>query len=139
MGMAHLRCSHLSATFDEVLRTQSHMAASAAAVNAQDEYSVYAEPAWELIRFGQRRMPRDWSQRWKAAGDSVGWEGASRDYGRMVALKASPIWQGLGDGAGGYRDTLGNPYPPFAFSSGMDWSGVRRDECIKLGLVKKHE
>lgn len=124
---------------DLIVKTRSAMASNAAAVNAQDEYSVYAEPAWELIRFGQRRVPRDWPQRWKAAGDSVGWEGASRDYGRMVALKASPIWQALGDGAGGYRDTLGNPYPPFAFSSGMSWLGVDRGECLKMGLVAQYE
>ncbi len=115
------------------------MAASAAAVNAQNEYSVYAEPAWKLLRFGQRRVPRDWLQRWKAAGDATGWVGAIRDSDVMVALKNSPIWQALGDGVGDYNDTLGNPYPPFAFSSGMDWSGVRRDECIKLGLIKKYE
>ena len=57
----------------------------------------------------------------------------------LVALKNSPIWQALGDGVGGYNDTLGNPYPPFAFDSGMAWVGVDRSECIKLGLVKKHE
>ena len=84
-------------------------------------------------------MPRDWAARWKAAGESVGWDGASPDFGNMVALKASPIWQALGDGAGGYRDTLGNPYPPFAFSSGMAWRRVRRDRCIALGLIGEHE
>ena len=45
---------------DLIVKTRSAMASNAAAVNAQDEYSVYAEPAWELIRFGQRRVPRDW-------------------------------------------------------------------------------
>ena len=52
----------------------------------------------------------------------------------MVALKSSPIWQALGDGAGGYRDTLGNPYPPFAYNSGLDWSDVDAEECAELGL-----
>ena len=115
------------------------MAASAADVNAQNEATVYTVPAWELKRFGQRRVPRDWQQRWKAAGDATGWVGAIRDSDVMVALKNSPIWQALGDGVGGYNDTLGNPYPPFAFDSGMAWVGVDRSECIKLGLVKKHE
>jgi len=124
---------------DLIVKTRSSMASNAAAVNAQDEYSVYAVPAWELKRYGQRSVPRDWAARWKAAGDSVGWEGASPDFGNMVALKASPIWQALGDGAGGYRDTLGNPYPPFAFSSGMGWRRVRRDRCIELGLIGEHE
>jgi len=57
----------------------------------------------------------------------------------MIALKDSPIWQALGDGAGGYRDTLGNPYPPFAFSSGMAWRGVRRERCIEMGLIGENE
>lgn len=124
---------------DLIVKTRSAMASNAAAVNSQNEATVYTAPAWELKRFGQRRVPRDWQQRWKAAGDSVGWEGASPDFGNMVALKASPIWAALGNGAGGYRDTLGNPYPPFAFSSGMAWIGVRRKRCIALGLIGEHE
>ena len=53
---------------------------------------------------------------------------------RFIALKTSPIWQALGDGAGGFRDTLGNPYPPFAYSSGMAWVAVDRETCERLGL-----
>ena len=136
MGMTHIRGDKLSAmTLDDDLRTWSQMAASAAQVNAQTAATCYAFPAWELVRYESRRVPRDWPARWKAAGDSVGWVGASRDFGEMVALKNSPIWQALGDGAGGYKDTLGNPYPPFAFTSGMFWDGVRRDRCIALGLI----
>ena len=52
----------------------------------------------------------------------------------MVALKSSPIWQALGDGVGGFKDTLGNPYPPFAYSSGMGWTDISRRECAELGL-----
>ncbi len=130
---------------DLIIDTQRQMAASAANMAAETPATLEEWPAVELTRFVGRGAPRqDWAERWNAAGDAVGWVGAAKDAGgfpdwRMVALKGSPIWQALGDGAGGYRDTLGNPYPPFAFSSGMDWSGVRRDECIKLGLVKKHE
>ena len=118
-----------------IVTTRTAMAASAARVNAQTAATCYAFPAWELVRYEGRRVPRDWPARWKAAGDSVGWDGASRDFGEMVALKSSPIWQALGDGAGGYKDTLGNPYPPFAFTSGMFWRGVRRPRCIALGLI----
>ena len=123
-----------------VLDTQTQMAASVARLENQTEDTVYLTPAWELIRFESRRMPRaDWRERWNAAGESVGWEGALTLRGatgdRMIALKASPIWAALGDGAGGYEDTLGNPYPPFAYGSGMDWIGIDRDECIALGLV----
>ena len=120
---------------DLIVKTRAAMAANAARINAQDESSVYTVPAWELLRFGQRRVPRDWPERWKAAGNEVGWVGASRNYGTMVALKDSPIWAALGNGAGGYRDTLGNPYPPFAFSSGMAWAGVLRRDCIRMGLI----
>ena len=120
---------------DLIVKTRTEMAANAARVNSQTAATCYAYPAWQLVRYGTRRMPRDWPARWKAAGNAVGWVGAAQDSTEMVALKDSPIWQALGNGAGGYRDTLGNPYPPFAFSSGMDWSGVRRPRCIALGLI----
>ena len=54
--------------------------------------------------------------------------------GDFVALKSSPIWQALGDGVGGFKDTLGNPYPPFAFGSGMGWTDVSADDAASLGL-----
>lgn len=84
-------------------------------------------PAWRLTRTGARKKPRgNWKARWRAAGASVGWNGALRNA--MIALKGSPIWQALADGAGGYRDTIGSPYPPFAFGSGMAWVNVSRRE-----------
>ena len=120
---------------DLIIETRTEMAANAARVNSQTAGTCYAFPAWELVRYETRKMPRDWPSRWKAAGNATGWVGASQDYGEMVALKNSPIWEAIGRGAGGYRDTLGNPYPPFAFSSGMDWKGVKRARCIELGLI----
>lgn len=121
-----------------IVETQREMAASVAQIAAQNEGTVAAYPAWELCRLAGRRVPReDWPQRWRAAGESVGWDGAydRAVNGSFVALKASPIWQALGDGAGGFRDTLGNPYPPFAYSSGMAWLQVERGVCERLGLV----
>lgn len=116
-----------------ILRTQTQMAASAARLAEQTPDVLDAWPAWRLTRMGSRAVPReDWPQRWRSAGDAVGWRGACKD--RMVALKSSPIWQALGDGAGGFRDTLGNPYPPFAFGSGLDWEDVPRAEALRLGL-----
>ncbi|MBR2939389.1 MAG: hypothetical protein IKC15_05980, partial [Kiritimatiellae bacterium] len=81
-----------------------------------------------------RKVPRDdWDRRWAAAGAATGWQGAcSDDY---VALKDSPIWAALGEGAGGFRDAIGNPFPPFAFGSGMSWARVSRAEAAELGLV----
>lgn len=57
----------------------------------------------------------------------------------MVALKNSGVWEALGDGAGGYEDTLGNSFPPFAFNSGMDCDEVSYQECVELGLLEEGE
>ena len=121
-----------------IIDTQRQMAASVAVLSEQTEVMVTMWPAWELTRLETRAVPRpDWDRRWAAAGLACNFEGALKD--RLIALKTSPIWQHLGNGAGGYRDTLGNPYPPFAFSSGMDWVEVDRDKCIALGLIKEDE
>ena len=121
-----------------IIDTQRQMAASVAVLSEQTEATVAMWPAWELTRLETRAVPRpDWDRRWAAAGLACNFEGALKD--RLIALKTSPIWQHLGNGAGGYHDTLGNPYPPFAFSSGMDWVEVDRDKCIALGLIKEGE
>ena len=126
---------------DLIIDTQRRMAASVANIAAETPATLEEWPAQELTRFVGRGAPRaDWAARWAAAGDAVGWVGAAKDAGgfpdwRMVALKTSPIWQALGDGAGGYKDTLGNPYPPFAYGSGLAWADVSRDEAIELGLI----
>ena len=116
-----------------IVDTQTQMAASVARINNQTEATLMLWPAWELVRFEGRAKPRqDWAARWRAAGAAVDFIGAAQN--RMVALKSSPIWQALGDGAGGFKDTLGNPYPPFAYSSGLDWMEVTAEECERLGL-----
>lgn len=116
-----------------ILDTQRQMAALVAMLSEQTDATLALWPAWELTRLESRDIPRaDWPARWRLAGISVNWEGALQS--RFIALKGSPIWQALGDGVGGFRDTLGNPYPPFAFSSGMDWVEVDRATCEKLGL-----
>ena len=87
-----------------------------------------AWPAQELFRLIETRVQRNWAARWAAAGGSF--------YGgRMIALKDDEVWQNLGDGDGGYEDTLGLPYPPFAFNSGMWVEDVSREEAISLGLL----
>lgn len=123
---------------DLIVKTQRGMAASVARLATQTEGVLHQFPAWELARVSGRAVPRsDWPARWAAAGSSCGFEGALQD--RFIALKDSPIWQALGDGAGGYRDTLLNPFPPFAYGSGMGWIGVDRDQCIELGLIGSDE
>ncbi len=116
-----------------------------------DEY-----PALEFKRLFDRTVPRglkrgpkgalimvpedNWPSRWAAAGAEAGddnwldWEGDAQG-GRGLALKSSGIWQALGDGAGGYDDTLGNPFPPFAFNSGFMTFDVSRKEAVNLGLI----
>ena len=117
-----------------ILDTQTQMASSVATLSEQTDATLYQWPAWELTRMETRAVPRaDWMQRWTAAGNSVGWDGALKRS--FIALKSSPIWQALGDGVGGFTDTLGNPYPPFAYSSGMNWREVDRETCEKLGLL----
>ena len=116
-----------------IVDTQRQMAASVSRIQTQTPGTLAAYPAWELTRLVDKHVPReDWPARWRNAGESIGWEGALKD--RFIALKTSPIWQALGDGAGGFRDTLGNPYPPFAYSSGMAWVAVDRETCERLGL-----
>ncbi len=122
-----------------IIDTQRQMAASVANMANETESTLWAYPAHELSRAVGKRVPReDWPRRWKAAGDSVGWQGALPGK-RMIALKSSPIWAALGLGVGGFKDTLGNPYPPFAFNSGLSWDDVDRDTCINLGLIKDDE
>ena len=99
-------------------------------------------PALELVRFEDRKEPRDWEQRWRLAAQVSGDAKAAACLelqGRMAALKSSPIWQALGDGEGGFDDTLGNPYPPFAFNSGMWTEEVSRDEAVEYGLIEEGE
>jgi hypothetical protein len=99
-------------------------------------------PVWELVRYEDRKVPRDWEQRWRIAAQVAGDARAAAClelHGRMVALKSSGIWQALGDGAGGYDDALGNPFPPFAFNSGMWTDDVSRADAVDLGLIGADE
>lgn len=132
LGDTGLRDRSSRARLDLIVKTNRQMAAGAAQANEPlVARSLY--PAWRLERYGGRSRPRsDWPERWRAAGEAVGWQGAVR--GEMIARKDSPIWQALGDGAGGFRDTLGNPYPPFAFSSGLAWTPVSAAEAQQYGL-----
>lgn len=139
-----------SSRIDFALTTARDVAAGAGtfAKEALDPDVVEAYPGWELLRVYDRDVPRgfrrgpkgtlipvpqdDWESRWQAAGGEL-------IDGRMVALKSDGIWQRLGDGVGGYDDTLGNPFPPFAFNSGYDVDNLDRGQCIDLGLLKEDE
>jgi hypothetical protein len=98
-------------------------------VAAQDADLLDAFPAWELVRISPASEPRNWALRWMMAGGTT--------YGgRMIALKGSPVWDGLGNPRL-FDDALGNPYPPFAFNSGMDVRDVGRQEAESLGLISR--
>lgn len=140
------------ARLDLVIKTNTELAQGAGAFIKQNDPAVVDEyPALELIRFEPRKMQRNWdgtaeengltgifNSRWYLAAQTAGDADAARvlqDTGRMIALKSSAIWQALGEGAGGFDDTLGNPFPPFAFNSGMWTQEVSRAEAIELGLL----
>ena len=108
-------------------------------IQQNDPGVVEAWPALEFIRVEDRDKERDWATRWRnaceVAGDATAM-GVFGRTGRMAALKSSGVWQALGDGAGGYTDTLGNPFDPIAFSTGMGQEEIDREEAVELGLLK---
>jgi hypothetical protein len=126
-----------------VLKTNTELAQGAGRfIQSNAPGAVDAFPAQELVRYDQKEKPRDWPQRWRIAAQVAGDVDAARvldSSGRMVALLSSEIWQQLGEGAGGYDDTLGNPYPPFAFNSGMWVEAVSRAEAVALGLMQEDD
>ena len=138
-----------------ILKTQEMMTQGAAKNIWGNEHDALEEyPAWELVRVAAVELPRGekrtkagimdvptdaWDSdngRWVAAARESGDDDALRIFeatGRMVARKDSPIWQALGDGAGGYDDCLGNDYEPYAFNSGMGREEVSASEYEELG------
>ena len=135
-----------------ILETQQRMTQGAAKNiwgNEPDALEEY--PAWELVRIaavaterGEKRTKdgtepdpeNSWEARFEAAAKDAGDDealGILDATGRMVARKDSPIWGALGEGAGGYDDTLGNDYEPFAYNSGMGREELSRKEFAALG------
>lgn len=111
-----------AARTDLIIRTQTGMAYGHAEwKSGQDPDALEAAPAWELFRLESRERPRDWVQRWRAAG--------GRFFGdtRLIALKTDPIWTRI--------SRFGTPWPPFDFNSGMWVREVLRPECEKIGVV----
>ncbi len=90
-------------------------------IRDQDPAAIDAWPAQELFRAESRREPRDWPQRWMAAG------GQFFGGGRMIALKNDSIWTEI--------SAFGQPYPPFDYGSGMWVRDISRSEAISLGLL----
>jgi hypothetical protein len=124
-----------------IFKTLSHIENGAGqySLHNSDPVQVDEFPALELLKLYDCEPPeKPWKARWQAACTAANDDKASKVFTkthRMVALKSSSVWQQLGDGAGGYEDTLGNPFPPFAFDSGMDTNEIEREMAIELGLI----
>lgn len=131
------------------ITTNYRMVANEAFVTrtTEDEQRRHQFPCYELVRIGPRRTPRgfvrrkgaltpvpgeDWPARFVAAGGELYERGT-----RMIAPKGSDVWIKLGEGAGGYKDTLGNPFAPFAFGSGYGLREVPRAECLLIGVIEE--
>jgi hypothetical protein len=143
------------ARIDLVVKTNREMSQGAGdLIAANDPEVVVNYPAWELVRYEEAEHPRNWDgtgsegkgspfgSRWMLAAQQAGDSKAAavlHNTGRMVALKSSGIWQALGDGAGGFDDTLGNPFPPFAYGSHIWWEERDRQEAVELGLLAANE
>lgn len=120
-----------SIRLDLIIETQNQIAHSIDQLEtASDPLQKALNPCWELVRDEYRDKPRNWNERWYKAATFVGWDGVAKNTDRMIAKKDSPIWQELGN----EKDGLGNPYPPFAFGSGMGWEVVSAEEVEELGL-----
>ena len=95
----------------------------------QDADLLDVWPCQELVRNSPSLVQRNWKERWARCGGHL-------HDGRMIALKNADIWDKLGD-SNTFPDALGNPYPPFAFNSGMGVEDVSRMESEKLGVIEK--
>lgn len=114
-----------------IIETQNQIAHSIDQLEtASDPLQKVLNPCWELVRDEYRENPRNWLERWYKAANAVVWNGVAKNTDRMIAKKDSPIWQELGN----EEDGLGNPYPPFAFGSGMGWEIVTQEEIDELQL-----
>jgi len=129
-----------------VLDTNTQMAQGYGYLEAGNtDESLELYPCSELVRGEERRVTRgykvvkghlerdpdnSWPARWKAAAEQSGDTDALaclQTHRRMIARKDSPIWEALSE--------FGQPYPPFAFNSGMILQDVERDEAVKLGVI----
>jgi len=131
-----------------VLNTQREMTNGFARLKAgSTDIALFQFPCWELVRLytveiprGERQGPKgtivevpgdDWPSRWETAGGKL-------VNGRMVAHKWDQVWTKLGS-TKLFGDGFDNPFPPFAFNSGMGWRAVGRDEAIELGVIAEDD
>lgn len=107
-------------------------------IQGQNAGALHYFPAQELYRLQHRRVERGtaksktigWYQRWTEVGGKLTQDGGRT---RMIARKDDDIWLRLGTE---FDDSLGNPYPPFAFNSGMWVKDVSRKDAIQFGVIE---
>jgi hypothetical protein len=108
-------------------------------LQGQEEAVLDEFPSQELFRAEARKQERNWLARFRLAGertgDPIGTGWTITPHGRMIALKNHKIWEYLGDPSL-FKDGLGNPWPPFAFESGMNVRDVDRAETESIGLIQ---
>ena len=118
-----------------ILETQiALMRGRAMKVQGRGPVADLAFPAWELVRFQQREVPRDWAARFEEAGGTILTDEDGRK--RLVAHKNDPVWDALGDSAL-FDDALDVDHPPFAFNSGMWWRHTSASEYEAMGGVSR--
>jgi hypothetical protein len=101
---------------------------------SMDPEVLAAWPAFELIRVGYRKVPREWIVIWDQARLSLGNRTTATNAeatGRMVAKKGDPIWLAISD--------FGQPWPPFKYRSGMGLEDVIYDEAVQLGVIAPNQ
>lgn len=118
---------------DLIIRTNAQIARGYGQfIQGQNEEWLRAAPCQELFRLQRKKQERGttagsmgWPQRWQEVGGTL-------FDGRMIARKDDDVWRRLGTA---FPDSLGNPYPPFAFNSGMWVKDVLRSQAVKLGVI----
>lgn len=124
-GSATLKNPYAKARLDLVLQQNVQSARGYATYMAQTASGpLAAAPGQELVRVRRVRVPRKWAEKWTAAGGRI-------VGGRMVALKADPVWTKI--------SRFGVPWPPFDFNSGMGVRPLLRSECVRLGLLAEDQ
>lgn len=118
------------ARIDLIVRTNASIARGYGQfIQGQSPGILDAYPAQELFRLRARKKERGWPSRWEEV------DGKLVDGGRMIARKDDDIWRRLGSA---FPDSLGNPYPPFAFNSGMWVKDVSRTDAVELGVIDEN-
>jgi hypothetical protein len=116
-----------------IIKTQLQMARGYGSWReSQNPEILDAFPADELYRALDRKIPRDWQQRWNEARAKLGaattaTKAYDKETGPFIALKNDPIWTQI--------SIFGNPYPPFDFGSGRRVRDIDRQTALDMKVL----